>query len=345
MSLRLIQVTIPADEDVSAELEDLGAGATVLGVWDDLRVDSLKIVQFAVETDASEKLMDRLEDRFGSEDGFRLSLLPLEASLPRLGEEEEDEQEEEKEDENLSSRSDRISREELYEDVGGGLGVSATYLALAALSTVVAGVGLLRGDLAVVIGAMVIAPLLRPNIALALAATLGDGELALRSLKTNGAGLVVAFPLAFALGWLVEVDPTVSTLAARTSIDLGDLALALAAGAAGTLAFTRGLSAAVIGVMVAVALLPPLVAGGILLGAGHLRAATGALLLTVGNLVGVNLAAVATFWLQKVRPRRWWEAERARRSTRAAVLIWIVLLLTLVLIVHVAGEFTLETAP
>ncbi|MDX1643921.1 MAG: TIGR00341 family protein [Thermoanaerobaculia bacterium] len=342
MSLRLIQVTLPADREVSAELGELAEEVTILGVWDDLRDESLKIVQFAVETDASEELMDRLEDRFGSADGFRLSLLPLEASLPRLGDDEDSAEDDEEES---SGGSGRISREELYEDVGGGLGLSRTYLALAGLSTVVAGVGLLRGDLAVVIGAMVIAPLLRPNIALALAATLGDGELALRSLKTNAGGLAISFPLALALGWLVEVDPAVSTLASRTSIDLGDLALALAAGAAGTLAFTRGLSSAVIGVMVAVALLPPLVVGGILLGAGHLRGATGALLLTAGNVVCVNLSAVATFWLQRVRPRRWWEAERARRSTLVAAAVWILLLVTLVLIVYLGGEFSLETAP
>ena len=330
MSLRLIQVTIPSDEDAEAELDDLGGGVTVLGVWDDLRAESSKIVQFAVEAEASEKLMDRLEEQYGSSDGFRLSLLPLEASVPRLDEEEEETGEEESDE---SSGAGRISREELYEDLGGGLGPSPVYLALAALSAVVAGVGLLRDDLAVVIGAMVIAPLLRPNVALALAATLGDTVLATKALKTNAAGLAVAFPLALALGWLVEVSPAASTLSTRTSIDLGDIALGLAAGAAGTLAFTRGLPAAVIGVMVAVALLPPLVVGGILLGAGYTRAAMGALLLTAGNVICVNLAAVATFWLQGVRPRDWWEAERARRTTLVAVLVWILLLLALVVLV------------
>lgn len=342
MPLRLIQVTLPADQEVSAELADLDAGVTVLGVWDDLRHDSLKIVQFAVEAEASERLMDRLEDRYGSGDDFRLSVLPLEASVPRLEAESGDESAEAKRKGAVAS--DRISREELYEDVGGDLAPSPVYLALAGLSALVAGVGLLRDDLAVVIGAMVIAPLLRPNVALALAATLGDATLALRALRTNAAGLAVSFPLALALGWLVQVDPSAATLASRTSIDLGDLALALAAGAAGTLAFTRGLPAAVIGVMVAVALLPPLVAAGVLLGAGYVRPAVGALLLTAGNVICVNLAAVATFWVQGVRPRTWWKAERARRSTLVAVVIWILLLVALATIVLLAGEFTLEAA-
>jgi uncharacterized membrane protein len=113
----------------------------------------------------------------------------------------------------------------------------------------------------------------------------------------------------------------------------GDILLALAAGAAGTLAFTQGLSGAVIGVMVAVALVPPLVVSGMLLGDGHFSSAGGALLLTLANVICINLAGVATFLAQGVRPRSWWEAERARRATLRAILLWLVLLASLSLIV------------
>jgi uncharacterized membrane protein len=81
--------------------------------------------------------------------------------------------------------------------------------------------------------------------------------------------------------------------------------------------------------MVAVALLPPLVTFGMLLGAGKLSLARGALLLTAANVICVNLAGVATFVAQGVRPRTWWEADRARRATRNATLVWLLLLLGL----------------
>lgn len=92
---------------------------------------------------------------------------------------------------------------------------------------------------------------------------------------------------------------------------LGDIALALAAGSAGALAFTTGVPAVVVGVMVAVALLPPLVVTGLLAGSGHFDRAVSAFILVTANVTCLNLAAVGTFLMQKVRPRTWWEAERA----------------------------------
>jgi uncharacterized membrane protein len=107
---------------------------------------------------------------------------------------------------------------------------------------------------------------------------------------------------------------------------IGDVILALAAGSAGTLAFTSGVPAVVVGVMVSVALLPPLVAAGLLAGAGYGMKATGAFILILTNVTCINLAAVATFLVLKVRPRTWWEEERARKATRLAVATWVIML-------------------
>lgn len=241
--------------------------------------------------------------------------------------------------------SHRISREELYADVTDGLAISPIFLSMTVFSTVVAAVGLLRDDLAVIIGAMVIAPLLRPNVALALATTLGDWKLAWRALVTNAAGVLLAVGLAAALGLMLPVNPEIPALHSRADLDLGSLLLALAAGAAGTLAFTQGLSGAVIGVMVAVALLPPVVAFGLLLGAGHFQLAFQAFLLTAGNIICINLAGVGTFLAQGIRPRYWWEARRAKKASLAAVGLWLLLLLALVGVLWISGNLEILTDP
>ncbi len=114
---------------------------------------------------------------------------------------------------------------------------------------------------------------------------------------------------------------------------MGDIALALASGSAGALSFTMGLPSALIGVMVAVALLPPLVTLGMLMGAGLTDPAVGALLLLLVNIICVNLAGVGTFLFQGVRPRTWWEASRAKKSTTIAIVIWTILLIILMLII------------
>lgn len=335
MALRLIRVAVP-EEDAGDLQELLGEQECHhFGVW--RNGEGRAMAEVLVSPEAAEPLTDRLEERFGDAEGFRVVILATEAVLPRPDEEEDDRDGEEGED----RPRDRISREELYADVTEGLRISPTFLAMTGLSAVVAAVGLLRDDVAVIIGAMVIAPLLRPNVGLALAATLADRKLGWRAVLTNAAGSGLALALAVATGLLVEVDPSVPAIASRSVIDHQSLILALAAGAAGTLAFTRGLAGAVIGVMVAVALLPPLVSAGLLLGAGHLRPAIGAFLLTGGNLVSINLAGVVTFLLQGVRPRSWWQAERAKKAGLLAAGVWLVLLLALAGLLALGGELGL----
>ena len=296
-------------------------------VWTSRSSSPTGLVRILLEAQDAEALSDLLVRQFGSRDGFRLLLLPVEATLPAA--EPQADIEAEGGASSPSRRSQRISREELYEDLAQAAELTPVYAVMVALSTVVAAIGLVRGDVAIVIGAMVIAPLLGPNVALSLASTLGDPDLARRSLKATGVGVGIAAALSFLLGAVLTVDPSAPALALRTRAEVGDIVLALAAGAAGALAFTSGGPAVVVGVMVSVALLPPLVVAGLLAGAGYWAPTVGALMLSLTNVTCINLAAVATFLLQKVRPRTWWEAEPAKRATRLAVTTWIAMLVVL----------------
>jgi len=199
----------------------------------------------------------------------------------------------------------------------------------------VAAIGLYRDSVAVIIGGMVIAPLLTPNMALSLATTLGDRDLARKSVLTNLSGLALAAAFSLLIGLVLPVAEN-PEIARRTVASVADAVLALAAGCAGALAFTAGAPAGLVGVMVAVSLLPPLVVAGLMAGAGRPGPAGGALLLLAMNVICVNLAGVATFLATGVRPRTWWEKDRARRASRRAVVAWSVLLALLVLIVLVS---------
>ena len=88
----------------------------------------------------------------------------------------------------------------------------------------------------------------------------------------------------------------------------------IASGSAGALALTTGVSATLIGAMMAVALLPPLVTFGLLLGGAHPALAMGALSLFLMNLICVNLAGMTTFLVQGIHPATWWEKDRAAKS-------------------------------
>ncbi|MDR3492100.1 MAG: TIGR00341 family protein [Gammaproteobacteria bacterium] len=170
-------------------------------------------------------------------------------------------------------------------------------------------------------------------LALALGTTLGDLSMLRRALFTEFAGIITAMLLSAIIGALVHVDPTVPEVVLRTTIGWGDIAVALASGCAGALAFTTGVSATLIGVMVAVALLPPLVTFGLLLGSGYPVFAIGALSLFFMKLICVNIAGVAMFLVQGIHPLSWWEKNLATKATRIAIVLWIMLLATLFILI------------
>lgn len=327
MAKRILQLSLDGNIHDNARLDEIVADHAVL-LDQNGQGDAPSVLQVLVGDEETEALMDRCEELFGASDSFRLVLLPVEAVLPRP--KQKDDETESGSGESDEARKRRVSREELYSDIVDSLGRWQVFVALACLSTIVAAVGLMEDDVAVVVGAMVIAPLLSPNVAQALAIALGDIDLGRRALQRNALGLSVAFVLAGTIGLVVSFDPFVDAISSRTDASLGSVILALAAGAAGTLAYTIGLSGAVIGVMVAVALLPPLVVCGLLLGAGEWRGAIGAGVLTLINIICINLAGVATFYLQGVRPRTWFENSRARRAMRMSVPVWLGMLAILI---------------
>lgn len=328
MSLRLLQVVIPiaCADDLEAFVADVPPDL----VWRDDIAGGLRFVSVLLRAAQVETLSDAINDRFRTEPGFRLILFPIEATRPMLAEEEPTQK---PPAETTSTDAPqpkpligRISREELHEDIAAGLSGGWLFVVMVMLSTVVAAAGLLRDSAAVIIGAMVIAPLLGPNMALALGTTLGDRSLIRRSLVANGIGGSLALVMSVCIGFLLPVEAEGAELVARTFVGPADIILALASGTAGALAFTTGAPATLVGVMVAVALLPPTTAAGLYLGTGDIDRGLSALSLVAVNVVCLNLAATATFLVQGVRPNTWWEADRARSATRRAITVWILLL-------------------
>ncbi|MEW6428895.1 MAG: TIGR00341 family protein [Thermodesulfobacteriota bacterium] len=328
MALRFLEITIPEEfaKDVSAALDKKG----VATYWQTCGCDGTTVFKVILAAEKTESLLDDLEKRHGRLEQFRLVLVPVEASFPSPKTMEEGEVDA------AAAPGERVplrvSRQELYQEIFDGSRLSSVYLVMVLLATVVASIGLIGNNVAVIIGAMVIAPLLGPCVALSLAAALGDGALGLRAVKTSAAGIGLALGISLLVGRFLSFDPHVPEIAARTVVGPAEILLALASGVAGALAFTTGAPSALIGVMVAVALIPPLVTAGMLAGAGLARQAVGAALLLATNLLCVNIAGVATFLVQGIRPLNWWEKDRAKKATLAAVTVWSLLLFALVTI-------------
>ena len=198
------------------------------------------------------------------------------------------------------------------------------YVVMLLISAAVATAGLLGDSPAVVVGSMVIAPLLGPALAASIGIVTGDDALRREGFRyqTLGVGVVVGASISLGLlARLAGLEPggvdivLVAELQERVSPNLFSVLVALGAGVAGILSLTRGFSEAIVGVMIAAALIPPAAAVGITAAWGMYGAALGAFVLVVVNLLSINAAALATLWVAGYRPQGLFDVSPTRRST------------------------------
>lgn len=324
--MKYIEVTANAGsaDTIRAIAEKVKALDFRLGVVGD---DGLQLMRILIADDSLQKTLDTLQNILGAQPSARIVVLPIEIHLPKQIEKERAEK-----------GSLSTAREALYQEVEKGARLEANFLILVILSTIVAAIGLVEDNVAVVIGAMVIAPLLGPNLALSLGTALGDMHLIKKSIKTLSFGVSLAVIMSVFIGLFWPGNLNSHELMTRTTANLDSVALALASGAAATLSLTTGLSGVLVGVMVAVALLPPAVTLGIMLGAGNIQLAVGAGVLLAINIVSVNLSSKLVFLLKGVGPRTWVEKEAAKIAMTRYIIGWVVSLLVLVAFIFIQGR-------
>lgn len=282
-------------------------------------------IRLLVRPENQQQVLDSIQSIIGASENSRIIVLPVEATIPRPEAIEENEK---------KKVSTTRTREELYQKIVSGTKLDSTFVWMVILSTIVASIGLLADNVAVVIGAMVIAPLLGPNLALAFASALGDSTLIWQSLKTNIIGLSIALIISIAIGYFWPFDLTSKEILSRTDVGYDGVILALVAGAAAVLSLASGWSNSLVGVMVAVALLPPAATFGMMLGAAKFDLAIGASLLLAINIVSVNLSAKLAFIAKGVKPRTWIEKNKAHQSAIVSIVFWIASLSLLLAIMH-----------
>ena len=198
---------------------------------------------------------------------------------------------------------ERDSRVSLVERVQSNSQWNFDFIALLALSTVIATFGLIQNSTAVVIGAMLVAPLMTPLLGIGLA--LVQGNLAL--LRSALQSVILGFILAFVISWLIGLlTPVFTQLTAemltRTVPGLIDLIVAFVSGLAAAYATSRpNLSAALPGVAIAAALVPPLATAGLALALASYQAMNSALLLFLTNIMAIVFATSISLWAVGLR--------------------------------------------
>ncbi|QLK26888.1 TIGR00341 family protein [Natrinema zhouii] len=304
--MRLLQVFVPDDTRDEAlqvlEGEDIDYVLTA----ENSDRDNGDLVTFPVPTQAVDHVLTSLRE-IGIDDDFIVVSSIETARTPRIDELEERYVSGEEAD-------DSITREEIRTRALNMTPSRVTYYVMTVLSAIVATAGLLLDSPAIVVGSMVIAPQVSAALTGTVGLVLDDREMVRSGLSSLAIGLVVAIVSAFAFAWLVRfsgVIPSTIDITAiaqvqnRISPGLLALIVGFCAGAAGAFGLATAIPVSLVGVMIAVALIPAAAAVGIGLAWGHLPVALGAFVLVAVNAASILLAGLAVFWYLGYRPLDW----------------------------------------
>ncbi|MCQ1535703.1 TIGR00341 family protein [Methanosarcina sp. KYL-1] len=328
--MRIVQVLIPEGkrEPVLAVLDDEQID---YAVWDETgRGDFEALVQFPIPPIGVEPVMARLREAGISKNAYTIVLSPETVVSSRL--------------EALKKRYSglRISREELIARAEDLAPATSTFVAFLVLSTIIATGGLLLDSAATIIGAMVVAPLMGPAISASVGTVIDERKLAARGVRLQVGGLLLAILVAAAIGAIMKgtllLPPgldirEIGQIAERTSPNFLSLFLALGSGLAGAISIMRGSGSTLVGVAIAVALVPPAATSGLGLAWGLYGVALTAAVLVLVNLLAINVSALILFWISGFRPPGEEAVGRARAAviSRTAVLAILIAFLSVVL--------------
>jgi uncharacterized hydrophobic protein (TIGR00271 family) len=194
--------------------------------------------------------------------------------------------------------SEPVQLQQLEADLWAESVPDSTYLVLIVGSCAIATFGLLSNSTAVIIGAMIVAPLMLPIRGLAFSALRGNVSLFRQGVIAVGVGTVLAIVIAYSIGILIRLPSYGSEVLARSAPNLLDLGIAVAAGGiSGYAKVEPKVSGSLAGTAIAVALMPPICVIGLGLAQANGSLSLGATLLYLTNLLGITLSCMLVFLL------------------------------------------------
>ena len=325
--VRLLQITIPAGkrETLLSTLDDEGIDYVVSNETSGREFDA--IAHIPLPTNAVEPVLEQLREVGLDEDAYVVVLdanTVVSRRFIKL---------QEKYDEN------RIARDELIAAARDLVPSAKTYVLMTIVSALIATAGLLLDSPAVVVGSMVIAPLVGPAMSASIGTVVSEQRMFVRGIYLQVMGLLLAIIAAFAFAFVVRnvnlIPPitditTVPEIRERIAPDFLSLVIAIGAGVAGIVSLTTGVSTALVGVMIAVALIPPAATVGIGLAWGAPLVTLGSGVLLLVNVLSINLAAMVVLWYSGYRPQHWFKTGHARQAMlkRAATLLVAIVVLS-----------------
>ena len=295
------QIQVNSPEENAGEVEDVleKYSSDVFSVKGERKEDKTIVFHATVESEDIDEIVDELKSIKEIELGDLVIRVFEEDSLIEKGQK-------------TRGGSSMLSQEEVYSKAQGAASFNNAQWALTGLSAAIAGYGLMLDNIAVVIGAMMLAPLLSPMVSAAISLTVGDMKLLRQSFLNTGVAIPAAILVAAVsiIPFQISINPTMNLI---VSAGIENMILSLMVGAAAALAFVTGMRDQIAGVAVAIAVVPPLAAVGLGIKMLDPVFASRALSIALVNILAVLLSGSLSLKLLGFGPSTYYKKKSAEQ--------------------------------
>lgn len=244
------------------------------------------------------KIIDELEKIGVGLDFGIIDILPLNATIPDILKDSSKKEV----DQELKSR---LSLEEIKNSIEEISSLDINYYVFIILAALVAGSGLLSNSAAAIIASMLLSPLMGPILGVSYGIVIKDKGIIRNGLKGQIQGFLIGISVGMIMGLITRlINPGFiinEQMLARNFPTILDIVIAMCGGIAVGFCVTANIKSALVGIAIAVSLLPPIVNTGIVLLLGSYMHALGSLILMLTNIILINLCAVLVFKLKNIR--------------------------------------------
>ncbi len=320
--MRQINVVLP-DQDVKKVL-DIAENSNLKAAH--VRsAGEIDLVIITVPDDLVDNFIGKLKDT-GIDKIGTVTILPIHASISNI---------------EFEKKPAIAPSEEIIESARKATYLSRGFIFMIIISAFVATLGLMMNSTAVVIGAMVIAPLLGPSIASCVGTVMGDTALFRRGIMSISLGLFIIIITAALTAFFVNsiqllpplidisIEELPSEMAERTTLNILIVGLALASGAAGAYSFAEKKGEILVGVMIAVALVPPAAIVGIGIALLDMEFIIHSGLVLAVNVFCINIAGTLVFWKLGIKPGGFLEMMFSKKDIKKRLAVTLIILLIL----------------
>lgn len=341
MGYKIIEVLV--EEKFVESIDKISKKNEIINTWKIFNQNNLIKYSMIVEEKNVEVIIDLISKKLGFDEEIEsandvtntMIIEPIDGFLPKIKSIEDNVEKSKKKN---SKVVDRISTEEMFDDVLNASKLSQNFLLNVILASIVCSVGIIKRDVSILIAASAIAPFLGSIMGYSFSLSIGDNYLMKNSSKTLLFGMLLSMLIGTLIGFLWNYLPGTyridldQSLFQEMKINQYTFILALASGASAALAVTAGTPTMMASFMLSVSMLPNITISGITLGNGFYKIFISSTLLLAINLICIIFTSQLIFAFKKIKPKTKEAVENSKDNNIVNIVYCIFVLIILIVL-------------